>query len=239
MGRKLTYLVLSGGFALLFFGCATKGYVREQVGSAEERVNQRIVQQEQKLAGQEAKLREASAEIEADRRRIEGLDAKVGEVGSKAAEASDMAKGAKEAAEKASSAVREVESRFARQFANRNRYTVVDTKTIYFDFGRSDLKDEAMTALLEVARVLKEDINAIIELQGHTDSRGNERFNLQLSQARVDAVVRYLVQHQGIELHRIHTIGFGEAVPAADNKTKEGRAKNRRVTIRILTAGGI
>ena len=239
MGGKMIYLVLSGGFALLLLGCATRGYVREQVGSAEERANQRIVQQEQKLAGQEAKLRETSGQVEADRRRIEGLDARVGEVGSKAAEASDMAKGAKDAAEKASSAVREVESRFARQFANRNRYRVVDTKTIHFDFGRSDLKDEAMTALLEVARVLKEDVNVILELQGHTDSRGNERFNLQLSQERVDAVVRYLVQNHGIELHRIHAVGFGEAVPAADNKTKEGRAKNRRVTIRILTAGGI
>lgn len=238
MGRKLCSLLLSSGFAFLVWGCATRGYVREQVGSAEERVKQRILQQEQKLADQEAKLRETSAAIEADRRRIEGLEVKVGEVGAKAAEASDMARGARETAEKASSALREVEGRFAQKFAHRNRYTVVDTRTIYFDFGRSDLKDEAMTALLEVARVLKEDVNAIIELQGHTDSLGSERFNLQLSQARAEAVARYLVQNQGVELHRIHAIGFGEAVPLADNKTKEGRAKNRRVTIRILTAGG-
>lgn len=236
--RKMGYLVLSMGFTLLSFGCATKGYVREQMGFTEGRIGQAIARQDEEQARQEAKLGELSRQLDTDRRRIEGLDVKVGEVGSKTAEASDLAKGAREEVEKASLAIREVENRFAQKFSNRNRYTVLDTKTIHFDFGRSDLKDEAMTALLEVARVLKGDVNALVELQGHADSVGGEQVNLRLSQARVEAVIRYLVQHHGIELYRIHTVGLGEASPMADNKTKEGRAKNRRVTLKILTASG-
>lgn len=237
MGRRMTSLVLSLGFALLSFGCATKGYVQEQVGFAEERTGRAIARQDEAMARQEATLRELSGQLTADRQRIEGLDAKAWEVGLKTTEAATMAQEAKTTADKVASTVREVEDRLAQKFADRNRYRVVDTKTLTFDFGRADLKDEAITALLEVARLLKEDINAIVELQGHTDSVGNERFNLQLSRARVDAVIRHLVQHHGIELHRIHAVGLGEAVPMADNKTKEGRAKNRRVTITILTTG--
>jgi outer membrane protein OmpA-like peptidoglycan-associated protein len=91
-----------------------------------------------------------------------------------------------------------------------------------------------MTSLIEVVKALKEDPNAILELTGHTDAVGAERANIALSRDRVDAVARYLVQ-QGVELRRIHTVGLGKAVPVADNNTREGRAKNRRVDVRLLS----
>lgn len=237
MGRRMTYLVLSLGFPLLSFGCATKGYVREQVNAAEERTGRAIARQDEEMARQEAQLYKLSGQLTAERQRIEGLDTKVWEVGLKTTEAATMAQEAKAAADQVASTMREVEARLTKKFGERNRYQVVETKTLTFDFGRADLKDEAITALLEVARVLKEDVNAIVELQGHTDSVGSDQFNLQLSRARVDAVIRHLVQLHGIELHRIHAVGLGEAVPVADNKTKEGRAKNRRVMITVLTSG--
>jgi OOP family OmpA-OmpF porin len=67
-----------------------------------------------------------------------------------------------------------------------------------------------------------------VEVQGHTDSVGNDRFNLKLSQKRAESVKAYLVK-QGVSADRMVPKGYGENVPIADNRTKDGRAQNRRV----------
>ncbi len=232
--EAMAAVFLVGG-VLVASGCATKGYVREYVQGQVRPMDERLTQAD-------SKLRETSTEVDASRRRIEGLDTKIGEVGSTAAqasaasgEASSLARDARKAADDNSAALHDVDSRLSGRLANRNRYSVLDTRSVYFDFGRSELNDGAMTALLEVAKALKEDVNAVVELQGHTDSVGSDRLNLELSRERVDAVARYLVRKEGIDLRRIHTLGFGKVAPVADNNTREGRAKNRRVDIRLLS----
>jgi OOP family OmpA-OmpF porin len=86
-----------------------------------------------------------------------------------------------------------------------------------------------------VARALKADPNAVLELQGFADQRGTDRYNYQLTRDRVDAVVRYLVQRHGIDLRRIHAVGMGKATLAAGEKrSKETFAKSRRVEMRLL-----
>ena len=218
MVKRVTGVLVYGGLALIFVGCATKGFVREQVGSSETRMGQQI-------EGQGAALKETSARLD---QKIDGVDGRVGEVRT-------IATDAKRSADDVSAAVRDVDSRTTQRFANRNRYTVLDTKSVVFDFGKSDLRDESINMMREIAAALKQDPNAVLELQGHTDAVGTDRFNLQLSRERVDAVVRYLVHKEGIDLRRIHTVGFGKEIPVADNTSKDGRSKNRRVDIRILT----
>jgi outer membrane protein OmpA-like peptidoglycan-associated protein len=116
-----------------------------------------------------------------------------------------------------------------------NSYVVQETRVVYFDFNKADLKDSAITSLVEVGRLLKDDPNTVVELWGHSDSVGPARYNLQLSQERAAAVVRYLVQKYGIGTHRISGVGFGEEIPVADNNSPKGQAQNRRVVVRILS----
>ena len=74
-----------------------------------------------------------------------------------------------------------------------------------------------------------------MEIQGFADWIGNDAYNNQLTQKRADTVRRYLAEQHSIALFRMHILGFGKIRPVADNKTREGRAENRRVEIRLLT----
>ena len=232
---KKALLGVAAGVVLLSYGCATKEFVQSEGRGLEARINQKIGAEREALAGAEARLKETTAGVEANRGRIDAIDARVAEVGVKADEAVTRAREAKAGAEKALSSVQELEVKVGRQIANRNKYTLVETKTLYFDFGKSQLKDAAITELLEVAKILKEDPNAIIEMEGYTDAVGSDDYNFRLSQERVNAVARNLAQKHGIELRRLFVVGHGKTAPFADNSTKDGREKNRRVTLKILT----
>ncbi len=103
----------------------------------------------------------------------------------------------------------------------------------FFDFDKSVLKPEGKAKLDDLVGKVK-DINLeVIIAVGHTDSVGGEAYNQKLSVARSEAVKAYLVS-KGIEKNRVYTEGKGEMQPVADNKTKEGRAKNRRVEIEVV-----
>jgi OmpA-OmpF porin, OOP family len=84
-----------------------------------------------------------------------------------------------------------------------------------------------------VASILQDNLSLRIRIEGHTDSVGSERYNQRLSQLRSNAIRKFLVD-RGVDGARLEAIGFGEATPIADNKTAEGRAKNRRVEFNIL-----
>ncbi len=103
----------------------------------------------------------------------------------------------------------------------------------FFDFDKSVLKPEGKAKLDDLASKVK-DINLeVIIAVGHTDSVGSDAYNQKLSVRRSEAVKAYLVS-KGIEKNRVYTEGKGEKQPVADNKTKEGRAKNRRVKIEVV-----
>ena len=103
---------------------------------------------------------------------------------------------------------------------------------IEFETGKATIKPKSYPLLDEIAQTFKENPDYIIEVQGHTDNTGNEDANLKLSQNRADAVLEYLVK-RGVAKERMSAFGFGQERPIADNKTKAGRQKNRRVEFKI------
>ena len=103
---------------------------------------------------------------------------------------------------------------------------------IEFETGKSTIKKKSFPLLDQIANIFIENANYIIEVQGHTDNVGKPEMNLKLSQQRADAVKKYL-EKKGVEASRMTAVGYGQEVPIADNKTKAGRQKNRRVEFKI------
>jgi len=102
------------------------------------------------------------------------------------------------------------------------------TNNILFETGKATLKPESMEEILKVAEYMKKNPTARFEVQGHTDNQGSDKINDPLSQQRAEAVVKAL-EEQGVDPFNLRPVGKGSHEPVADNKTEEGRAKNRRV----------
>lgn len=104
---------------------------------------------------------------------------------------------------------------------------------IYFTYDKAELTNKARNKLDRYMTFLSQDIDYIIEVQGHTDSIGSDKYNKVLSQKRAEAVVKYMVQ-KGMNANKLKAVGYGESKPVADNGTKKGRAQNRRTTFKFL-----
>jgi outer membrane protein OmpA-like peptidoglycan-associated protein len=235
MNRKVSVMVGCLGVAVLLSACATKGYVREQVGSTETKMGQRVDSTDAKLRETSDRTASNTQALESTGQRLTSIDAKVSEVGTLASEAKTLASEAKKDAASVTQAQKESESVFNQRFANRNKYAAVDTKSVFFDFNKADLKDEGINELREVAKALKADPNVVLELQGFADARGTDRYNYQLTRERVDAVVRYLVMREGVDLRRIAAVGMGKvALTSGEKADKDTYAKSRRVEMRLL-----
>ena len=103
-----------------------------------------------------------------------------------------------------------------------------------FKTNKYALTDDERSKLMDLAGKLKSsNSNVYLEIQGHTDATGTADYNMQLGEERAEAV-RLFLNEQGVALNRMNTISYGKTVPVADNKTKAGRAQNRRVQIVVL-----
>lgn len=109
----------------------------------------------------------------------------------------------------------------------------VRLKNIYFDFDKTSLKSQSFVELNKVVEFLKQNSTVEIEISGHTDNKGSDDYNLNLSQGRSQAVVDYLIS-QGIDGSRLTAHGYGETKPIDTNDTDEGRANNRRVEFTVV-----
>ena len=113
--------------------------------------------------------------------------------------------------------------------------TTLSDDSVKFTFDGNQVPDEAQTILDDLAGKVKGmDRSVYLEIEGHTDNIGSEDYNEHLGELRAGAVRNYLAEKAGIPLHVMNVISFGESKPVAANNTKEGRAKNRRVVVRVL-----
>lgn len=205
--------VLMPALTILVSGCATKDWVRELLGKKEAEIDQRVTQR-----------------VEGMGFRVQSLETSVGEVGQMAQSARARSDEAFGRADAAFARAEEVGSRLTRLWGNRHARELVETLHVQFGFDRWELNDSAQTALLSLARELRENPKLSVDLEGYTDSVGPQDYNVQLSHRRVEAVRRYLVE-KGVDLPRIHWIGRGQL---PDRGTPEEQAKNRRVTVKLM-----
>jgi outer membrane protein OmpA-like peptidoglycan-associated protein len=140
----------------------------------------------------------------------------------------DVSKTAQDALRRAQEAGKLAEGKFLYE-------TVLTDDKAKFAVDTADLSSEAQAAIDQFAEQLKsQNKNVYIEIQGHTDSTGSEKYNEELGLLRAEAVRRYLNQKHGFPLHRINVISYGETAAVADNNNREGRSQNRRVALVVL-----
>jgi len=204
--------------------CATKGFVRTSVGEVNDKVGT------------------MGKSLEETQERVRTAEGRIGEVDSKAAAAADSASKANAAAADAASKAAEVGTTAERRAAGIEAETrklifetVLSEDQGKFKLGKADLPEDAAAALDAMVNNLKADKKAVwVEIEGHTDNVGDAKYNEQLGLMRAEAVKRYLYEKHQVPLHKINVISYGETKPAAPNNTRDGRAQNRRVVIKVL-----
>jgi outer membrane protein OmpA-like peptidoglycan-associated protein len=180
--------------------------------------------------------REATARADQATAKADQATARAEDATGKATQAITRADEAAGKAGQAMAKADETDGRLTRLWSSRHKRNLVETVVISFGFDRWELDDRAQTTLLELARQIQGKPDLVIDLEGYTDSMGPTPYNVQLSERRAESVRRFLVE-QGVELHRIQSIGLGPSRPAADNKTKQGRDQNRRVAVKVFSPG--
>jgi len=199
-------------------------------------IESRVTPVEGRLTESETRLGQAESNAQRLSGQVDELStvANAAKGGAKAAQ--DTADAAKERAESAHTGIRNTNERIT----SLDDYDVRTTETVHFKVGSAVLSDEAKAALDKVAEEAKKDKGFVIEVTGFASSDGNEAANRRLSERRADAVIRYLAENHQIPLRRLITpFGFGEKMPVADNKTRDGRVQNRRVEVKILVNRGL
>jgi len=211
MRKNLVPAVVLLVVAVAFTGCATKKYVNEQVAAGDQVTA--------------AKIGEVQTSVEANQKSITDLQAKDADLQKQIATLSDTAKDALKRAQEAGVLAK---GDFVWE-------TVLTDDKVTFGFNKAELTPEGKAALDAFAAKVKADNrNVYVEIQGHTDNVGSEKYNLKLGYQRAEAVKDYLQMQHGFPLHRVNVTSYGEFKPIADNTTKEGRAQNRRVALVVL-----
>jgi len=175
-------------------------------------------------------------------RDIKGVDARaqagIQQVQAKAADADQKAQTAGQQASQAQTmadnAVHRVDS-LQNAVANLDNYRVVNESTVLFGFNKDNLTKQAKDTLDQLASSVPNTKGYIITVEGGTDSTGPADYNYGLSERRADAVIQYLASQHNVPAYKIYLVGLGKDKPVDSNKTAEGRAKNRRVDVRLMT----
>jgi len=203
--------------ALMVSGCvATRTWVTEHVSKKEVEIDQKIGGVDSKVAAQS--------------QRVDGVDTRLKTAEGGLVETGQVAKGARERADGAFGKADEVDGRLTRLWSNRNVRDLVETQQVLFGFDKWELNDNAQTALTSLVKEMKENVRLTVDLEGYADPTGSYGYNVGLSQRRVEAVRRFLVE-KGVELPRIHLVGLG---PITEKGTPNDQ--KRRVTVKLMVA---
>lgn len=206
-------IILTAAATLLLPACASKKYVNEQ-----DAINAEMVES-------------VESAVEANQAKIADLDKDVKAASSTAQSAQQTGN---QAMAKGNEAMKTAEEAKAMARGKLVLQVTVTDDVSAFKVNKWNLSDDAMKALDDLAKkVLGMNRRVYLEIEGHTDSTGTEKWNMELGAKRAENVRHYL-NEQGVPLYAMTTISFGESKPAADNSTREGRAQNRRVVVRVL-----
>jgi outer membrane protein OmpA-like peptidoglycan-associated protein len=205
--------------------CATKGFVRTEVGGLEGRVDS------------------LGETVDETIRRVGQSEEDVAVVDRRAESAGLAAGEAQAAADAAAAAARDVDARLGGRIdaADRAGRRLVFEVTLSenqgnFAFGNAALPEEAKGRLDELVATLQADpANVYFEIEGHTDNIGAAALNERLGFERAESVMRYLYERHQVPLHKMNVISYGEDKPLGPNESREGRAQNRRVVVRVLS----
>ncbi len=192
-------------------GCAKKSYVQREVGEVNKKVDA------------------VSTEVEKTQQRVQQSEVRIDAVDKQAQSGITEAKGSAQAAmTKAQEAERAAKGKLI--------YTVtLSNDKVRFPVNKAEISDEAKAMIDEaVGPLVKENRGVWFEIEGHTDNTGDAAYNFNLGEERAMAVRDYIAKKDAIALNRLNVISYGEEKPVVDNKTREDRAQNRRVVIRIL-----
>ena len=225
--RKLMLVTSLALMTAVGSACATKKYVNTQVGGVDAKVTT--------LSGQ---LEETQARTKTSEGRISEVDQKAGAAQSAADSAAGAASAADAKAMAAANSAKTAEERAEAVAAASRRMVfevVLSEDQGKYKLGKADLPDDVKTRIDDLVNQLKADPKGVyFEIEGHTDSTGSPMVNDKLGFDRTDQMKRYLFETHQIPLHKINVISFGEKKPVAPNNTRDGRAQNRRIVIRVL-----
>ena len=211
----ITAMALGGSTA-----CATKKMVKQRVGEVDSKVDT------------------LSKSVEENQERTRTNEGRIGEVDQKAQAANQRAAAAGSRADEAYGAANRVNARADAIEAASKRLVfevVMSEDKGGFKFGQAKIPADMQTQIDQLVTQLKANPNGgYIEIEGHTDNVGAKVTNQKIGLDRAEAVKRYLYENQQIPLHKMNVISYGEDKPIAPNKTRDGRAQNRRVVIKVL-----
>jgi outer membrane protein OmpA-like peptidoglycan-associated protein len=213
---------------LASIGCTTKNYVRQQTTPMINKTNEL----DDLTAKNSKDIKDVDQRAQAG---IQAVQAKAAEVDQKALAAGSDADKAQMSANNASQRV----DALTQAVVNLDNYHPVVETAVHFGFNKDNLTKDAKEAIDQLATSVATTKGYIITVEGATDSVGSSDYNYDLSERRADAVIQYLAAEKGVPAYKIYLIGLGKDKPVESNKTREGRAKNRRVDIRLMSNSGV
>lgn len=227
MRQSVVFALLA---ATLITGCATKNYVRQNVQPVQAKVDQ-VADQTNK---QGAQLSQTQQDVAKNTTAISAVDEKAIGADRRAGEAMTSAN---QANQKADHNTQEI-SQLRGVIANIDDYKVAKEATVLFAFNAATLTKDDKQQLDDLASQVAQHKRFFIAVEGYTDQTGSADYNLELSKRRADAVVQYLAGERSVPFYQIRTIGMGEQQLADSGTTRDARAKNRRVEVKIFSADG-
>lgn len=206
------------------FGCTSKNYVKNQTTPLINKTNEL----DDMTAKNSKDIKDVDARAQAG---IQAVNAKTADVEQKAQAANQNASSAQQMADAANNRV----GVLTNTVANLDNYRPVAETSVKFGFNKDNLTSKSKEALDQLAGTISSTKGYIITLEGSTDSVGSPDYNYDLSQRRANSVIQYLASKYSVPAHKIYVIGLGKDKPLETNKTREGRADNRRVDVRLMT----
>jgi OOP family OmpA-OmpF porin len=220
---------------------ATRKFARGEVKTSSDTLSGRIDKDE-------GEIKENKDRVDGVSQRVSAVDGRVTALDSKAAQTAQQvdtlrtdvkavdgnAQKAQSTADRVAQSIVAVDQKFDQRWQNRSQFVAGPQKAVQFKINSSQLDDTYKGTLDQVADMMAKTPDAILVLEGRTDSTGDTEYNVALAQRRADSVQRYLVVEKNIQAYRIHQVSFGAARPIAENGSRQGREQNRAVTMSLF-----